>query len=149
MYVSVYATFVILKGTVHPTERPTVYVAVYVSVYATFVILKGTVHSTGEFPLDLPLVERTVPFRMTKVAYTVDYTETYTVECSAAYTFEPGFTGLKKDYQDSAPLPSANPVNPFLILSILVQTSPAPSTKPKKNRRLRRTKKIKKQRVKK
>jgi len=32
---------------------------------------------------------------MTKVAYTVDYTETY--------TFEPGLKGLKKDYQDSAP----------------------------------------------
>jgi len=99
-HATVYTTFVILKGTVHYT----VYAAEHATVYATFVILKGTVHYTGEFPLDLPLVERTVPFRMTNVAYT------------ETHTFEPGFTGLKKDYQDSAPLPSANPGNPFLIL---------------------------------
>ncbi|MBK8425949.1 MAG: hypothetical protein IPL27_08255 [Lewinellaceae bacterium] len=47
---------------------------VYSTVYATFVILTGSVHSTGRFTLSLPYVEWTDPVRMTKVAYTVEYT---------------------------------------------------------------------------
>ncbi len=42
----VYATFVILSGSVHATEYATVYVAVRSTVYATFVILSGSVHAT-------------------------------------------------------------------------------------------------------
>ena len=77
-----YATFVILKGPVRST------------VYATFVILKGPVRSTGAFLINIltvaytttNTVERTDPYRMTKVDYTVDWTVDYAVTYSATYT---------------------------------------------------------------
>ena len=48
-------------------------------VYATFVILTGTVHSTARFTLSLPYVEWTDPDRMTKVAYSVEHTTIWVI----------------------------------------------------------------------
>ena len=69
----------LLASIAYPLPVNNLYCVVYSTVYATFVILTGSVHSTCAFQLGLPLIEWTDPIRMTKVAYTVEYTTIWVV----------------------------------------------------------------------